>query len=859
MARESVNAPLNPQLKEKDINRKLQYYGIYSAFKAGKVPSNKQIDIALNSLLHSEALTTPSNDLSDDGRKIISDLRSVIINARNLILVKNQDNVLQEFIWDTETFEKPQTQTPGRPVEKDEARQHGRQVADGFRTLGTLLVTNGQFRKLLNDATLLLRDIASDSAQKAAGAMKPSEEQLAQIDRPADENVWHEKPKLPKGAKDTMSSLRSRSKGKETEKMNGGVSSAVDGAVVRDTGTMPSEQEPAEAETAETSPAQAKANAKSRELAQRTKNFLAEKMPRERREQTIWRLKRMLVEIQGHSDYQQAIETLLSVAETYAEHTQKLARAGVDSARGAREESDLKKLESKIRILVERFANSTSLDDLFESINKLYRDADNDPRLKDWFKSINNFIRRCLREEGFVLQDEANEKWRSLYDEGNFLLRDRYRDDTNRFAGEIRFMADQFNQDPLNRAFSQSLQRLFYDLGHDTEGKMIFKSDLMKDFTKIILPAIFEHVQYVPIPRIEVSDPMVDVVIENLAVESDNLMPNVVEFGSDNYWRWGRKHIGNKHDNKILISAMGIQTDWKDVSYYIKKKTGFPTIKDKGVMDVFMGGEGFSFRILGSASQEQGEQKYFVKPEKVSVSVKNLDIRLKKSKHKFLFTMFKPLLFSLVRPAVEKALEKQIRDSFTKADAFARLIYDEAKRTRATALEDPEDKRSMYQHYASALRTKMMERKKQAEEVAEAKEKRDTKVNVAPTQRESIFANIQFPAGISSKATEYKELSEKGERWESPVFDIGSASESVNLPRLAPITRKPHETVVKTREQEAAERAARRAAPEPEPFDSDWASGEAGPAGPIIDGAPLAGTADEGVGPTHITVGQPSF
>lgn len=80
---------------------------------------------------------------------------------------------------------------------------------------------------------------------------------------------------------------------------------------------------------------------------------------------------------------------------------------------------------------------------------------------------------------------------------------------------------------------------------------MVFKKHLMKDFTNVVLPGIFEDLRYVPIPRIEVSDPMVDVVIENLAIESDNLMPNVVEFGSDNYWRWGRKKISNKRDNKV--------------------------------------------------------------------------------------------------------------------------------------------------------------------------------------------------------------------------------------------------------------------------------------------------------------------
>jgi hypothetical protein len=43
-------------------------------------------------------------------------------------------------------------------------------------------------------------------------------------------------------------------------------------------------------------------------------------------------------------------------------------------------------------------------------------------------------------------------------------------------------------------------------------------------------------------------------VVENIVIESDNLMPNVIEFGSDNYFRWGRKKITNKRDNKVSSS-----------------------------------------------------------------------------------------------------------------------------------------------------------------------------------------------------------------------------------------------------------------------------------------------------------------
>jgi hypothetical protein len=51
----------------------------------------------------------------------------------------------------------------------------------------------------VNDATILIRDIAGDAAEKAASKVNPNEDQLAQIDRPADDNTWHDVPDMSTG------------------------------------------------------------------------------------------------------------------------------------------------------------------------------------------------------------------------------------------------------------------------------------------------------------------------------------------------------------------------------------------------------------------------------------------------------------------------------------------------------------------------------------------------------------------------------------------------------------------------------------------------------------------------------------
>lgn len=440
-----------------------------------------------------------------------------------------------------------------------------------------------------------------------------------------------------------------------------------------------------------------------------------------------------------------------------------------------------------IKTLIERFANNTSTDDLLNSINQMYRDADRDPELKSWFKQIDAYIRKCLQQQGYIMEDRATDEWEELYHRGNFLLRDRYRNHTDRIFDEMKFLADQFDKDPHNRRFADACQKLFNDLGNDENGKPTFKPHLVKDLTEVILPAAFENIRYVPVPRIEYSDPMIDAVVENLVIESDNLMPNVLEFASNNYWRWGRKNIANRNKNTVMVSVSGVQMDLRDVSYYIRKKQGFPSITDLGVADIFLGGSGLSFKVKLSTTDPKDRQ-YFFKVDHVDVDVKNFNIRLKQSRHKILFGLFKPIMLKVMRPALQKVLTKAIKDKVHELDGICYAIQQEANRAKEVAKNDPENVPNIYSRYVNAAQNKLLKGKKKAEAVAS-----DKKINMAMNQHDSIFPNIKLPGGISSKATEYKELAAKGEAWESPIFSIGTASRTSDIPSAGQITRKDHQ------------------------------------------------------------------
>ncbi|KAG5930364.1 hypothetical protein E4U53_002261 [Claviceps sorghi] len=787
----NVNKPTDVKQKEADINRKLQVYGIFSAFKQGKVPSNDQIDVALNSFLASKALTSPSSELSEDGKTLVADTKEVIKQAQRLLLSKNEGNLIQDFIWQTTQFDPKSVKGPDTPVDKNQAQRDGDEALQGLRTLGTLLITNGQFRKLLNDSIVLFRDMVGDAATTAAGHIRPSEEQLTQVDSAAEDNTWHDKPDF---SKENLQKQAKGLYGGDAKKDAKQVANATQNAALPQ-GTQSQQVDHAAAQNALKTTAGQKIDDKvdpetkekikkrNEEYRRKTKEYFNKKMPEERKDQIIFRLKKMVLECQQHPDYSRAIQALLNLAEKYGKHGRELGKDSQGSVKQAR--AGFAAAEADLRTLIERFANGTSTSNLWESIAQIYKDADKDSELKSWFKQFDSFIRRCLLEQGYILDESSNKEWNRLYETGKYLLREKYRTHTDHVIDETKFIADQFEKDAQNKAFGDAVQRLFTHLGNDSSGKSAFKPHLVKDLTETILPAVLVNINYLPIPRIEYSDSQVDAIVENLVLESDNFMPNVIEVASDHYFRWGRKKLASKRHNMVDVKIAGIQMDLRDVSFYVNRKKGFPALKDNGVLDIILPGNGLSLGMK-IATADKSDRQHVFKVEKVHIDFKGLNIKVKKSSYKLLFALVKPIALKVLRVPIQKAVEKAIKDECNKLDALLWQIKQDAE---AAGQGDAEDKAGFFKRYYDAAQKRYLDGKEKGKQQTQQAAS-DKKVNIAMTAEDSIFPDVKLQGGISSKATEYKELSRKGDKWESPVFSIGSAKKSSDIPAAPRIEKK---------------------------------------------------------------------
>lgn len=163
---------------------------------------------------------------------------------------------------------------------------------------------------------MLARDIAGDAAQKAANKVNPSQDELDNIDASEDDDTWHDNPDaggLKESAKSKMQALKpfdkqglknaaqdAKQSGQNSGSNRGGAMNALKTGAQnlknQAQENVPDEDQDRANEKKE------QAKQKARETRDQTKDYLKEKIPKERRDQAVHRLKKMIVEIQGHPD-----------------------------------------------------------------------------------------------------------------------------------------------------------------------------------------------------------------------------------------------------------------------------------------------------------------------------------------------------------------------------------------------------------------------------------------------------------------------------------------------------------------------------------------------------------------------------
>ncbi|MBW0513033.1 hypothetical protein O181_052748 [Austropuccinia psidii MF-1] len=804
----AVTQPTDKDFKLKDEERKMRFYGIIQAFRLGKYPSNKQIDDSLNYTLNHSPIDT--SKLSSDGKQLIQDFKQIIKTLQVIVKKNNVDELMQNFLFhtrhvDSEAHVQKIKEASGAAPSKDETKNDGQAAAQHLRTLAKLIYTSSETRKLLKDISILARDVVADAAVKVADTARPTEEALKQVDEAAPANQWvgpdgqtgstqdkvpstglENLQSIPEKLNDQIPNLQSdlakstqnaQAKSQDTQNQksptspsSGDLSSLV--KPITETSPLANKPEVASTVTSEKKNRIKEAygnvigkipeehKEKFRKARGDTKEYVHEKFPKERRERFIYRLKKVIVEQQRHNDYQEAIDFFLGLAESYKGHAQEVTSTAVNKSGDVLKDPTFNQAQKELRTLLERFAGGASMKPIFDAINDIYLAAQNDPELKEWFVCLNKYVRRVLQEPGYVIKDSCDQAGREINESGKKFWSNKYAAQREKLFDEIEKFFHCYAEDPLNIRFGQNWKTLTKDLFLNSEGNLTLKSDLWEDITSVILPDLLKHIGYIPIPRIEYTDAQLDLVIENLTLEGQNLLPNLVELEMRNYFKlspYAKIPNGNRHS--FWISFSQIQADLRDVAFYVHKKTGFPKLKDSGLADVVISGNGVSGKVHVESSDAK-DRVFVVKDVKVKVD--KLSFGIRDSKHNFLYSTLRPLAQSLVKKQIAKAIEDGIRTGLGQLDAQFVDIKE-----RLDAAEGDENISKM-----DVIKETFTSKKEEASIITDEKSKKGTFKIVAQRDRKIIDWSSKNSMVEKQAAQQSLANGNEGSGWESEAFSI---------------------------------------------------------------------------------------
>ncbi|KAH9851443.1 hypothetical protein C2E23DRAFT_732995 [Lenzites betulinus] len=815
-AANAVTEPIDRQKLQTDVDRKLRLYGVFTAIKQSRLPTNDQIDSILSHI--SNGSLSGSDSLSPDGQKLVQDSHDIIETLRQLVAEKNADELLQNFFWHTRDVNVDRAKKDPNeviPVQGDKVRSDGQTAVQHLRTLLSLVFTNAEVRKLFSDFGVIGRDLLARGAEKVAESARPDEQSLRSIDEPAPAHKFVTEGGRQVGPNETPApevqvpgtDVRVAHQPRSDDATSGTAIKHGDqvmrGDEALDQAQRKRDQFTTQAQTeterqksdlreraAPDEPIQDGADAQSRkrslqdkwvdvkdtirgrvpdehkdranEQTQRVKNFLSEEyFPEERRDQFIFRLKKVVYECQSHDDYQGSMQWLLNFLEEYASHGRTIAGHGKDSHQELAADPNLQTSLREIRTLLERFANGRSLDTIGDAMRALYDDAQQDERLRHWFRDVDEFVREALLQPGYILDDQANNRANELRDNGRQFYDDKYKGHFDNLINSVQAWFGAIGDDPLNKQIGNNFAQLAKDLFFDGDGNLKFKPELWADIRQQIIPGFIDQVGYVPIPRIEYTDEAMDLVIENLALSGKNLFPNLISMEARNFAKLSAyKNIKDEFHHEFTLTLGQVQADMRDVAFYFRKKTGTPKITDSGLADILLGGSGLTVTVhLVSADKDRSS---VFKVKDVSTSIHTLKFSIRDSKHDTLYKLLGPLATGLVKKQLQKAVGEAVRTMLEYVDG--QLV---AVRDQMTEAKTSEDKSRR-----DVLRQQLDARKEEAARAKAQKDARGAQFKVVTRPGDELLPGHGHPEGWVNRAQDHVQAAGNGEEWRSEAYSV---------------------------------------------------------------------------------------
>jgi len=722
--------PLLPQhdddtARQRALHEKLHGYQMLRALSKGYMPSTEQTITHLRTLLASDILSPNNEDLSESGRLLIRHCRTWLKLFIELLCKKNNKDQIQDFIWYLSKSRISPDVNGIIPHDASKAhRADARATYASFRTIGSLLVANSDFRLFVNDVATIGRQVLADSAFSLAEAadqagkhLELSETEQQSIQGPgADEDGSRSIQELKKSVHDTSQTV---------------------GQAVAEVGTAT--------------------------IASAEKNFAGKQS-----ETVLYRLQQTILKLRQRPDYAESVSTLAKLMQRYAGASFRAVDATITTVEDdILADPALDRATRNFWDLLSSFGDPEAWEQLEKDFHTVLSHARSDPRFEKFMVAVGNTTQDMLMDPEFFdnvdqKMDELRQMSATFGDEPDF------RTDFDKLLRQAQRTITSVVQDKDINSLVAATRRIYNILAPPSHTA---NPDLITDAIHIFLPLLIRSVQYIPIPRVEVSVPEMDLLLENLVLEPGRNVNNtsflpyrlLVSSKSDlEIRKVHSKRTTSSATSLLSITVNGLSVAAQDLGFWVRGHTGLVHFADEGIASFYLDERGIDISLDLEIGREKLEQILALRG--VRVHIHKLDYTLRKSKLSWLGWLFKPFLKHLIRRSLEKTLAEGIVHALHTANR--ELVY-ARERLRATRIADPQD----IVTFVKAVATRLT-----PGEVPD----RYTRVGVdAP--KKGVFQNVYTPQSVvkvwheeALRAEEaVQDGEERGAGWRNNIFDVG--------------------------------------------------------------------------------------
>ncbi|KAK6956400.1 hypothetical protein Daesc_001677 [Daldinia eschscholtzii] len=646
--------PLLPQYEQdthlqRELYRKLHSYQMIRALTKGYMPTTEQAIVNLRTLLASDVLNPENPDLSDSGRRLVRLTKLWLQQFITLLQHKNGKDQLQDLIWFlSKSRISIDVDDLSARAKKTKTKADIAAAYQSVRTVGSLLLTNPDFRTFLHDLNIVGREVFRDSAFALSSAAKEVGKQL-EPSREEQQSIA-ESTTTSDGQPPTAQDLENE---------------------FEDAGKVVANH--------------------SAEVASATVESAKDKLSGDEGKTLLKRLQHVVLNLRKRKDYSDSVSTLSLLIKRYAIVYSRAAEQLVEVAENdVQENRETDRALTNLWEFVKSFGDKNEWEKCEELLKKVMSHKDNDPEFENLLQDLGDSLQKLLMDPEFF--SNADEKLRELREKSkNVGSESSLKQDIDELLQQLSITFQSVAKDEDIHNLTTTTLRIF---GVLSPTDSTTNTELIHDALNVFIPLLISAVQHVPIPRLEVSTPAIDLLLENLIIEPGVTVNNTsflpyrlkIETYNDVEIRKARFRTNASTKSLMLIKIDGLSARADEVGFWLRAHSGLFRLADEGIASFALDERGIDIHLEVEICRERLEQILTLRG--VRVRVHKLNYKLRKSKFSWLSWIIKPVLRPILKATMEAQLATAISDLLHAAN---RELLFARERLRATRIADPKD------------------------------------------------------------------------------------------------------------------------------------------------------------------------